>query len=337
MTTALPPPPVPADADLTDFKFMPLEVGRLRRSKAWLICKRRPELAFYMLNLWTAAWHERPAGSLEDDDDVLADAAMCSPEKWPKVRADVLRGWWKAADGRLYHPVVAEKVMDSWHGKAVARWTKECDRVRKENHKRKENQLPALEFPPKPDRKVTAVPPESGGIPPEKPLKGRDREREGKGEGSKKESPPPAAASVVSDDGGDGAKPQAAADGPGAAMASRKLVDEAFKRWSLLAYDLKIPDVGYLNRDRRAALTERLAEIGGLDGWDVFLAKVRGARFLMGPDDKPKFWVGLGKLLEPETFSKVLEDRYERDERSSSGDERSTSAAIAGLREEFSG
>ncbi len=122
--TDLPAPPVPPDADLTDFKFMPLEVERLRRSRAWLICKRRPELAFFMLNLWTAAWHSRPAGSLEDDDDVLADAAMCSPERWPDIRADVMRGWFKASDGRLYHPIVAEKVLDSWHGKAVARWKK---------------------------------------------------------------------------------------------------------------------------------------------------------------------------------------------------------------------
>lgn len=187
MADQLPPPPVPADADLTDFRFMPLEVARLRRSKAWLICKRRPELAFFMLNLWTVSWHERPAGSLEDDDDVLADAAMCSPERWAKVRAEVLRGWFKAADGRLYHPVVAEKVMDSWHGKAVNRWQKECDRIRKENHKRKENQLPPLDFPPKPVRNVAADPAEGGGIPPEKPLKGEVRERKGKGEVREKE------------------------------------------------------------------------------------------------------------------------------------------------------
>lgn len=194
------PPPVPPDADLTDFKFMPLEVARLRRSKAWLICKRRPELAFYMLNLWTAAWHERPAGSLEDDDDVLADAAMCSPDKWPKVRADVLRGWAKASDGRLYHAVVAEKVMDSWHSKAVARWKKECDRIRKENHRRKEKDLPALDFPAEPSRPDAPVPAETKtpaqeipgrtkdeprnvhGIPAENALKGRDREGRSKGD-----------------------------------------------------------------------------------------------------------------------------------------------------------
>lgn len=162
----LPPPPVPVDADLTDFRFMPLEVARLRRSRAWLLCKRRPELAFFMLNLWTAAWHDRPAGSLEDDDDVLADAAMCSPERWAKVRKDVMRGWFKASDGRLYHPVVAEKVLDSWHGKAVARWRKECDRIRKENGRREKKKLPPLDFPPEPAR-PSAIDPEDGAEPSE--------------------------------------------------------------------------------------------------------------------------------------------------------------------------
>jgi 5-methylcytosine-specific restriction endonuclease McrA len=113
----LPLPPVPAEVELRDFQFMPLDVARLRRSKAWLVCKRRPELAFYMLNLWTAAWHDTPAGSLEDDDDVLADVAMCPPADWPRVRADVLRGWTKCSDGRLYHNVLCEFVLRAWKKK----------------------------------------------------------------------------------------------------------------------------------------------------------------------------------------------------------------------------
>lgn len=131
MTEQLPTPPVPAEVDLTDFSYMPLEVSRLRRSKAWLICKRRPELAFYMINLWTAAWHERPAGSLEDDDDVLANFAMCSPKDWKKLRAEIMRGWVKCTDGRLYHPVVIEKVRESWRSKMIHLYDKECGRLRK--------------------------------------------------------------------------------------------------------------------------------------------------------------------------------------------------------------
>jgi hypothetical protein len=131
MTETVLSPPIAADVELTDFQFMPLEILRLRRSKAWLICKRRPELAFYMINLWTAAWHERPAGSLEDDDDVLADLSMCPPKEWPKVKEDALRGWIKCDDGRLYHPVVVEKVRDAWKSKMTHAYDRECGRLRK--------------------------------------------------------------------------------------------------------------------------------------------------------------------------------------------------------------
>lgn len=337
MVDQLPPPPVPADADLTAFKFMPLEVQRLRRSKAWLICKRKPELAFYMLNLWTASWHELPAGSLEDDEDVLADAAMCSPEKWAKVRRDVMRGWVKHSDGRLYHPVVAEKVMDSWHGRVMDRWRKECDRLRKENKKRADKNLPPIDLPTEPPKISAEHPSESqrngDGIPAESALKGEGREREREEKG-REESCPLAAASTDDpprDLSADRQQAAAASGGPRAVMASRELVDEAFRRWSVVANDLRIPDVGFLNSTRRAALDQRLAEIGGLNGWDVFLVKIREAKFLIGPEGKPKFWVGLGKLLEPETFSKILEDRYVEHHERASDDERSVAAALAGV------
>jgi Protein of unknown function (DUF1376) len=126
-----PTPLVPAEVDLRDFPFIPLHIQRLRRSKAWLKCKRTPALAFYMVNLWTAAWHDVPAGSLEDDDDVLADLAMCDPAKWVKVRSDVLHGWVKADDGRLYHPTVCEQALLSWDSKLDQRWRTECARIKK--------------------------------------------------------------------------------------------------------------------------------------------------------------------------------------------------------------
>ncbi len=136
-------PMVPAEVDLRDFSWMPVEINRLRRSKAWLICKRKPELAFYMLNLWTASWHDTPAASLEDDDDVLADLAMCEPSKWPKVREQVLRGWVKCDDGRLYHPVVAEMAQGAWQQKQAQRQRTEAAR-----HAREQKRLQALSGAP---------------------------------------------------------------------------------------------------------------------------------------------------------------------------------------------
>jgi len=114
-------PLVPPDVDLRDFAFMPLDVQRLRRSSTWRRAKKDPSLAYYLINLWTAAWHEVPAASIEDDDDVLAELAGCDPRKWKAVRSIVLAGWVKCSDGRLYHPVVAEKAIEAWGKKRVQR------------------------------------------------------------------------------------------------------------------------------------------------------------------------------------------------------------------------
>jgi len=101
-----------SDLDVQCLPYMPLQIERLRKSKAWLRCKRNPEIAFYMVNLWMRAWHEIPAGSIEDDDDVLADAAMCSPEKWEELKDDILKGW-ERRDGRVWHSTVTEIATES--------------------------------------------------------------------------------------------------------------------------------------------------------------------------------------------------------------------------------
>jgi hypothetical protein len=99
-------------------------VDWLRRSRAWLICKRRPDLAFYKINLWGASWREVPAGSLENDEDVLADAAMCSSERWAKVRNNVMRGWYLFSDGRLYHRTVCEKFIEALNSTRLHRFNR---------------------------------------------------------------------------------------------------------------------------------------------------------------------------------------------------------------------
>ena len=277
-----PAPMVPAEVDLSDFKFMPLEVARLRRSKAWLICKRRPELAFYMLNLWAASWHERPAGSLEDDDDVLADAAMCPPERWAEVKADALRGWVKCSDGRLYHPVVAEKVAESWHGKLLKRWANECDRIRKENRRREESGQDELPLPSKPERNSVSVPMEvhkaADGIPAENALKGRDRE--GKGESTAGDIPP---------DGGE--------------------IREAFDAWNeAAARNPRWPMAQTLGLPRRKALSARLRDGGGLAGFLSVLATAEASHFIR---NEMTGW-SLDWFLKPANFTKVREGNYDR-------------------------
>ncbi len=131
----LPNPLTAADCDLRDFAFMPLDVVRLRDSDIAAL-STADEFRSAVL-LWCAAWHQVPAASLPDDDRVLAQLAGYGRvvAEWKKVRDGALRGWVKCADGRLYHPVVAEKARDAWAAKHEQRYKTECARIKKHNQR----------------------------------------------------------------------------------------------------------------------------------------------------------------------------------------------------------
>ncbi|MCQ0032561.1 YdaU family protein [Burkholderia glumae] len=146
----LPLPLTPAEAELRNFREMPLDVPRLLNSD--LAHDESPEACWSALLLWCVSWHEVPAGSLPDNDDWLAKRAgywhkgKLDPT-WHDVRAGALHGWIKCSDGRLYHPVVAEKVNHAWHQKHRHAHEKLCERIRKRNKARAEKGLFALEIP----------------------------------------------------------------------------------------------------------------------------------------------------------------------------------------------
>ena len=107
-------PLVPADVDLRDFAFMPLDVVRLRDSG--LTAKATGDEFRASVLLWCASWHQIPAASLPDDDDELANICGYSRARreWSKVRAGAMRGWRVCSDGRLYHAAVAAKALEAW-------------------------------------------------------------------------------------------------------------------------------------------------------------------------------------------------------------------------------
>lgn len=110
-------PLTPADCDLRDFAFMPVDVRRLLTSETWITGTGDERAA--AMSLWLESWHQVPAASLPDNDRMLAHLSQCPT--WKKVREFVLRGWVKADDGRLYHPVVAEKALEAWLEKLAQR------------------------------------------------------------------------------------------------------------------------------------------------------------------------------------------------------------------------
>ncbi len=201
-SAGLPAPLTLPACDLSDFAYMELDVRRLRDSKFAAAAEGEAFRAGILL--WCAAWHQVPAASLPDDDVELANLAGYGRvlKEWKKVRAAALHGFVKCADGRLYHPVVAEKAIAAFAAKEKYAYEKFCDRLRKENAKRAKEGKPPLDVPTQAVWKAGACPqgiapagrghgpqqgdgfppeihPPSSGNPPEAGLKGNRKERSG--------------------------------------------------------------------------------------------------------------------------------------------------------------
>lgn len=133
----LPAPLVPAEVDLRDFGFMPLDVRTLLTSSFWIKAKKDPRVAHAAMSLWCEAWHQVPAASLPNDDDVLAELARCDEKEWKRVKDRALAHFVECSDGRLYHRHVAKKALESWASKQAQR-----ERTRKATEARKKPPAP---------------------------------------------------------------------------------------------------------------------------------------------------------------------------------------------------
>lgn len=121
----LPEPLVPADCDLRGYHFMPLDVVRLLDSS--LFARSTGEEFKAAVALWCKSWTQIPAGSLPDDDRDLAYLSGAGT-RWSKIKAVALMHWIKCNDGRLYHPVVAEKAVEGWKARQAQRARTEAAR-----------------------------------------------------------------------------------------------------------------------------------------------------------------------------------------------------------------
>ena len=106
-----PEPLVPAEVNLRDFGFMPLDVLRLRDSDLAAVATGDEFKAAILL--WCFAWHQVPAASIPNDDRILAKHSGAGAD-WRKVKAIAMRGFIECSDGRLYHQVIAVKALEAW-------------------------------------------------------------------------------------------------------------------------------------------------------------------------------------------------------------------------------
>ena len=105
--TDIKPAPYPADTRAKGWRFE-LDYEQIDQSDTWGVTK--PEARPWLLMLWMTAWKQVPCGSMPADHEVIAGKLGIPDELWEKHRASLLRGWWQADDGRLYHDTLTKRV-----------------------------------------------------------------------------------------------------------------------------------------------------------------------------------------------------------------------------------
>lgn len=357
MAEQLPTPPVPAEADLRDFPFMPLDINRLFGSAFHARANDAEWRAG--VSLWLKSYHQVPAGSLPEDDIELCRLAELGRDlrTWRKVKGMALYGWSKHADGRLYHATVTEKAAEAWRRKEMQR-----ERSKKGNAKRwganagpggtggteapRERAVPEGSAdgrgeesrPPIPREQASTPSGTAASIPQEVPEvipKGSLDDPKGQGErqGHREGIAPLAEAASLN-------PPKSAAASSGNFALPPHLdrsVDQAFELYAEAAKANGWPDAMLLNSTRRYALQCRLAECGGLDGWRSALEAAKTADFLKTTDGQTQRWFDLDWLLKADKFTRLMEGRYaERHEASGSNADRGAPTVSDGIAAAFS-
>lgn len=136
---ARPEPLTPADCDLRGLPFMALDVVRLLDSDFFALATGEEFKAG--VALWCKSWNQLPAASLPMNDRVLAHLAGAGQKEWPRLRDMALHGWVEHSDGRLYHPVVAEKALEAWADRQQYRSGKSSEAERQAKHRKERSAL----------------------------------------------------------------------------------------------------------------------------------------------------------------------------------------------------
>lgn len=127
----LPQPLVPPECDCTDLDGFMLNVERLMASE--LVALSTHEEIAAALFLWCRAWKQIPAASLPDDDRILASFARISEKKFKKIKNVALRGFVLCCDKRLYHRVLSVEAKKAFERKIAFKnhRLKDTERMRK--------------------------------------------------------------------------------------------------------------------------------------------------------------------------------------------------------------
>jgi hypothetical protein len=318
--TDLPDPLTALDCDLRTYPWMPLDVSRLFTSETWVLGSAEEKVA--ALTLWGVSWHQVPAGSLPGDERMLAHLSQAGAA-WKRVREHALRGWVKCSDGRLYHPVVAQKARESWDNKLAQKQRTEA--ARKARQVKRDSEVAADEdgsIPP-PVSSVTENAADdvadnaainataSNGT--EQNVQEQERKKEDIGLTASPQ-PKPAADSALIHDERQTDLIEAVTQRGSVTIRTAKVerighdIDEAVRLWNATAVQHNLSLVTRMSEKRRRSLLARLRECGGMEGWKVALEKLVANPWNLGQN--PSGWTaGIDYLLTESKFIRLMESR----------------------------
>ena len=107
VTSDIPDPPYPADVRAKGWRF-DLDIERIENSDTWTLAPA--DMRPWLLMLWMRSWTQTPCGSLPASDELVAARIGMDARAFAGNREILMRGWYRCADNRLYHPVITESV-----------------------------------------------------------------------------------------------------------------------------------------------------------------------------------------------------------------------------------
>jgi hypothetical protein len=103
-------------------------------------------------------------------------------------------------------------------------------------------------------------------------------------------------------------------------------IDVAREHWNAMAERTGLPAAQRLTEPRQRALTARISDLGGLEGWDDMLAKLDGSSDWFRHHFRP----GLDWCLKPANLTKIMEGNYDGQPSGSLGSPSARSVRPAG-------
>lgn len=89
-----------------------LDYEQIEQSDTWPLAAEVPMAQHALLMMWLVAWKQVPCGSFPNDHEVIRAKCRIPAETWAVVQPVLMRGWWLASDGRLYHDTIAKRVVE---------------------------------------------------------------------------------------------------------------------------------------------------------------------------------------------------------------------------------